>query len=355
MGKIQQTRGKGDTPFDDRDLGTLGKIDKIVVRHGDWINGIQFFYRGLDSNIETYHGDKEGGKSSTFGLDEDEFVTKIEVRSGNNNAQPADSDSSNQWIFALRFTTSKMIDGAPHQSPWYGLHPAFSDWSFVQQEHIVWEFEDGDFLTGIYGSTKWDQLTSLGVYYDEDPVVSVELQDLVLVPTSVAPANQAPDVVARIVAINESSEKQTGKKSVSATVSNTHKFTKSLGFKEGTGFKISGDYKAIKLEWSVSFEASQTYQWGEDTTVSRTDAVELDVTVPPKRQMTALLWNQKGTFNASYSATQISTHRSGAVISKPITGQFEGLIASQTSYRWLPDEPVDGKPLTGETWSLTPE
>ncbi len=98
MRDLQQTRiagGRGGTAFADKDIPMGAIVSAVRVRGGDFIDSVQMIYTLTDGRTfeGPVHGG-QGGRSSVFRLDRDEYITGISGRYG-------------EYIDSLVFHTNK--------------------------------------------------------------------------------------------------------------------------------------------------------------------------------------------------------------------------------------------------------
>lgn len=324
MPRTELVGGPGGAAFDDiQELGNLGKIQEIKIRSGDWVNAISIVYKGEQSQSDAVSHGGGGGAEHRFRLGPDEYIHRVIISSG-------------AWLNSIQFFTTK----DDRKSPVFGI---FRD--DVTVTDITFPPEGKGLLSSIFGRSG-EYLDAIGFEYEEDPVDSVVLSDLTFAKGTFDSNATKPDTLANLFATNSSDQDQTSEVDLTSQTTDKVTFSSSFGFKEGLGFTF-GSEGLISSEISINFEATQSFGFGKETTLTNSITAKMPIKVPANSQMHGTLQVARQKCSADYTATATITHKSGAVTTEQIDGTFDGIVSTTVQTVWDKAQPLDGKVPVG--------
>ena len=94
---------------------------------------------------------------------------------------------------------------------------------------------------------------------------------------------------------------------------------------------------------TVSTTTTTTQTWGESTTESKTDTIEVEITVQPMSQKTATVVSNRYIADIPYTATLITTYADGSIgVRDDYSGVYRGVQVNEV--RVVLDEDVPLQP-----------
>lgn len=274
----------------------LGKISKITVRHGEFIDKLTVQYQ---SGAVFTHGG-EGGTVAEFVLNDDEWITEVRARVGDN-------------VDSLQFVLS-----SGRMSPAYGG---------TGGTPVPFK-TTGSVIAGFFGRAS-TRINAFGVCYDSSKAKKVRIKSITYDDSNFI-LSETPKALTSIVLNNQSSREQTTSSTLTDEVSEseTCSVTVTTGNTFDVGLEVEMGPEWIKAKGSVklgfSFETANSTQ--HTSTRTRTISHQVTTLVGPKASLKATACVIQGTYSVPWTAQAVMTYLDGSE-SPEITlhGQLRGV------------------------------
>jgi len=296
--------GGGGGPFDDSTMVNVArKITSIDIRHGSSVDAIRVNYDG--QNQTPFHGGS-GGSLSTFNLDSDENIVRIEGRSGT-------------ILDRLQFVTDK-----GRTSDLYGGNGGGP-----------FSLDGGGKALKYFDGRSGSRLDAIRAYWWPIQPISYLISNVQYTLTQAQILAADPEYAGSFFVINKSSVLQSMLQSGATAYTETSTWSKTYATKTGVKTTIqTGIPFVFEGKVEVSEEFTYTYSFGDTTSTMKTTTQTVNVNVPAQRQIKVVFTAKKSTIDLPYSATIITTFSNGATKSEQIHGTYKGvcLLSLEATY-----------------------
>ena len=103
------------------------------------------------------------------------------------------------------------------------------------------------------------------------------------------------------------------------------------------------DHVIIFSQVTLSVTTTSTQSWGESITTSKTDTIEVEITVQPMSQKTATVVSTRYTADIPYTATLITVYADGTKgVRENYTGVYRGAHIDEVRVVLDEDIPLEG-------------